>query len=120
MTKVPRLTDKIIEIGPNYPVRSFSRKHLLHGTRLLPLDLLLKEAEMYRNEQYGVVAAGIERLHRNSGREAEDKLLIIRLIAHGQGYGLAGQVRIARVLWQMAVHLMDKHGVEHVNDLITR
>lgn len=113
---LPRITDEIIEITPGVFLRSFSCAHLMHGTKLLPLPKLVERARSYTCERFGIVRAGLERLAGNA-RQMDDKRLLIRLIGHGQLYGLADSYPIADILWQMAVHLMDQLGIEHANDL---
>jgi len=116
LNSLPRITDEIIEITPGVFVRSFSRTHLMRGARLLPLPDVVERAQPFIDEHFGVVRAGLERLAGNA-RQTDDKRLLVRLIGHGQLYGLADNYPIADILWQMAVHLMDQLGIEHANEL---
>ena len=113
MTLVP---DRIITKPDGTKVRTLDRSYLLDGEKLLSLSELIPMIEMHLSKTQSLTDLIIERL-KVKEKQPNDKELISYLIIHGGRYSLAGQDQSCRLLWHTAVHILNVHRVDHVEEM---
>jgi hypothetical protein len=102
---------KTINLGSK-KVRLHSIEHLRFGNRYANCskEQLLPILEAHKDEKHGAVALAIEQL-KQSGPNANNKVLVKFLIYQGHMYGLGASPapsQIADMLWQAAAIIVEK------------
>jgi len=118
---VLKLKDEPFDLGP-ITVRMNSIEHLRFNNLFKNFDAkqLLPVLEPYGGEKHGIVKLAIERLNENLPTQTDGKL-VIKLIYHGQMYGLSASPQppiLANLLWQTTAIVLKQNSVEHPNEFI--